>query len=159
MINNWAHNSKVLPLMLNKIFLNLIFFFFASLLRPVARGDSRVQPNPFRVGGGGEKGKRKKIIPTPIRNQSVSQSGSFPFSFEVYQIIWSSATVYCCSVSLCNCESAPPTLSLNLSTSLCIRWELGLLGTRWLLPEVVFSQVLQTRVFTSNAGVAQASKY
>ena len=47
-------------------------------------------------------------------------------------------TVYCCSVSLFNCESAPPTLSLNLSTPLCIRWELGLLGARWLLPEVVF---------------------
>ena len=46
-------------------------------------------------------------------------------------------TVYCCSVSLCNCESAPPTLSLNLSTPLCIRWELGLLGARWLLPKVV----------------------
>ena len=40
-------------------------------------------------------------------------------------------------MSLCNCESAPPTLSLNLSTPLCIRWELGLLGERWLLPEVV----------------------
>ena len=52
-------------------------------------------------------------------------------------------TVYCCSVSLCNCESAPPTLSLNLSTPLCIRWELGLLGARWLLPEVMVSQVLQ----------------
>ena len=50
-------------------------------------------------------------------------------------------TVYCCSVSLCNCESALPTLSLNLSTPLCIRWELGLLGARWLLPEVmVFSR-------------------
>ena len=46
-------------------------------------------------------------------------------------------TVYCCSVSLCNYESAPPTLSLNLSTPFCIRWELGLLGARWLLPEVV----------------------
>ena len=46
-------------------------------------------------------------------------------------------TVYCCSVSLCNCESAPPALSLNLSTPLCIRWEIGLLGARWLLPEVV----------------------
>ena len=46
-------------------------------------------------------------------------------------------TIYCCSVSLCNCESAPPTLSLNISTPLCIRWELGLLGARWLLPEVV----------------------
>ena len=45
--------------------------------------------------------------------------------------------VYSCSVSLCNCESAPPTLSLHLSTPLCIRWELGLLGARWLLPEVV----------------------
>ena len=68
-------------------------------------------------------------------------------------------TVYCCSVSLCNCESAPPTLSLNLSTPLCIRWELGLLGARWLLPEVMVSQVLQAGVFTSNAGVAQASNY
>ena len=49
-------------------------------------------------------------------------------------------TVYYCGVSLCNCESAPPTLSLNLSTPLYIRWELGLLGARWLLPEVmVFS--------------------
>ena len=46
-------------------------------------------------------------------------------------------TVYCCSVSLCNCESAPPTLSLNLSIPLCIKWELGLLGARWLLSEVV----------------------
>ena len=46
-------------------------------------------------------------------------------------------TVYCCIVLLCNCESAPPTLSLNLSTPLCIRWELGLLGARWLPPEVV----------------------
>ena len=69
-------------------------------------------------------------------------------------------TVYCCSVSLCNCESAPPTLSLNLSTPLCIRWELSLLGAKWLLPEVVvFFQILQAGVFTSNAGVAQASKY
>ena len=49
-------------------------------------------------------------------------------------------TVYCCIMSLCNCESAPPTLSLNLSTPLYIRWELGMLGERWLLPEVmVFS--------------------
>ena len=39
-------------------------------------------------------------------------------------------TIYCCSVSLCNCESAPPTLSRNFSTPLYIRWELGLLGTR-----------------------------
>ena len=46
-------------------------------------------------------------------------------------------TIYCCSVSLCNCESAPPTLSRNFSTPLYIRWELGLLGARWLLPEVV----------------------
>ena len=45
--------------------------------------------------------------------------------------------VYCCSVSTCNYESVPPTLSLNFSTPLCIRWELGLLGARWLLPEVV----------------------
>ena len=39
-------------------------------------------------------------------------------------------------MSLCNC-AAPPTLSLNLSTPLCIRLELGLLGARWLLPKVV----------------------
>ena len=61
-------------------------------------------------------------------------------------------TGYCCSVSLCNCESAPPILSLNLSTPMYIRWELGLLGARWLLPEVMVSQVLQAGVFTSNAG-------
>ena len=46
-------------------------------------------------------------------------------------------TVNSCSVSLCNCESASPTISLNLSIPLYIRWELGLLGARWLLPEVV----------------------
>ena len=41
---------------------------------------------------------------------------------------------------MCNCGTAPPTLSLNLSTHLYIRWELGLLGARWPLPEVmVFS--------------------
>ena len=45
-------------------------------------------------------------------------------------------TVYCCSsVSLCNCVSAHLTLSLNLSTPLYIRWELSLLGARWLLPQ------------------------
>ena len=44
--------------------------------------------------------------------------------------------VYCCSVSMCNCESASPTLFLNLSTPLCIRLELGL-GARWLLLKVV----------------------
>ena len=34
------------------------------------------------------------------------------------------------------------------------------LGARWLLPEVVgFFQVLQAGVFSSNAGVAKASKY
>ena len=38
---------------------------------------------------------------------------------------------------VCNCESAPPTFSPNLSTPLCIRWELGLLGVRWTLLEVV----------------------
>ena len=46
--------------------------------------------------------------------------------------------VYCCSVSLCNCESAPPTLSLNFSTPLFIRYlEARLAGSKWLLPEVV----------------------
>ena len=39
-------------------------------------------------------------------------------------------TGYCCSLSLCNCEAAPPSLSLNLSTPLSIRWELGLMGAR-----------------------------
>ena len=68
-------------------------------------------------------------------------------------------TVYCCSVTLCNCESAPPILFLNLSTPLYIRWELGLLGERWLLQEVMVFQVLQAGVFISNAGVAQASNY
>ena len=68
-------------------------------------------------------------------------------------------TVYGCIMSLCNCESAPPALSLNLSTTLYIRWELGLLGERWLLLEVMVSQVLQAGVFTSNAGVVQASNY
>ena len=68
-------------------------------------------------------------------------------------------TGYCCSVSQCNCESALPILSLNLSTPLYIRWELGLLGARWLLPEVIVSQVLQAGVFISNAGVAQVSNY
>ena len=64
-------------------------------------------------------------------------------------------TVYCCSVSLCNCESAPPTLSLNLSTPLCIRWELGFLGARWLLPEVmIFSGTLSWSVHFQCRGVS-----
>ena len=65
----------------------------------------------------------------------------------------------CCSVSMGNCESASPTLSLYPSIPLYIRWELGLLGARWLLPEVMVSQLLQAGVLTSNAGVVQASNY
>ena len=67
-------------------------------------------------------------------------------------------SVFGCSVSLCNCESAPPTLSLNLSTHLCIRWKLGLLGARWLLPEVVvYSETSIPMSTTSGHGVVHVS--
>ena len=104
-------------------------------------------------GGGGVRGEKLKKINKIIiflsastrvhttKSQSVSQSPP-ALSFEVYQILWScawpSTAVVCHCVTLS--QHLLPFPCLNLSTPLCIRWELGLLGARWLLPEVmVFS--------------------
>ena len=61
-------------------------------VRPVARGDSRGSTEPpFGQGGGGEKIYISlRQYPCAHHQKSVSQ-GPPAFSFEVYQIIWSSA--------------------------------------------------------------------
>ena len=72
------------------------------IYRPVARG-----------GGGG--GREINISPpVPMRTPArVSQSGSSRVQFcSVSDYLEFCVTDYCCSVSLCKCESAPPTCSL-----------------------------------------------
>ena len=62
-------------------------------------------------GGGGGGGGWMRTPP------KVSQSESSRVQFwSVSDFVELCVTVYSCSVSLCNCESAPPTLSLSLST-------------------------------------------
>ena len=66
----------------------------AWLSRPVARGVQGVQPNP-PLGEKNNNNKKNNISLSnthahTTKSQSVSQ-GPPPFSFEVYQIVWSSA--------------------------------------------------------------------